>query len=246
MREERSTVAQTVIFVISIALLISGIGLNIGGLISPSWQVVDIREFRAIHHHGLWQDCSRPNRHSSLYPSLYDDNIPLSCTYKFDYSASEVIGENLRDIDNSAAGESEHHQFFGWQKVVLISAGISLTAGILGACTGLCASCYSACAILYDILVFVAVIFAVAAAGIFFFAAHRVDSRFVQGLVGTYEQEIGFAFYLYGSGTILLLFSFILSIVATYRIYKNSNNRLNIPLRELAPLYNSHVRDTTI
>lgn len=50
MREERSTVAQTVIFVISIALLISGIGLNIGGLISPSWQVVDIREFRAIHH----------------------------------------------------------------------------------------------------------------------------------------------------------------------------------------------------
>lgn len=33
----------------------------------------------------------------------------------------------------------------------------------------------------------IAVFFSIVANGIFFFAAHRVDSRFVHGLVGTYE-----------------------------------------------------------
>jgi hypothetical protein len=41
---------RVVLIVVSMFMLIGGIILNIIGVISPSWQVVDIREFRAEHH----------------------------------------------------------------------------------------------------------------------------------------------------------------------------------------------------
>ncbi|VDK47128.1 unnamed protein product [Anisakis simplex] len=254
----KSNLSQTIVLVLSLILLFTSIALCIGGLLSPSWQVVDIREFRAIHHHGLWQDCTRPHRH--FMPSSHDhshrsehmdghssDSMALSCTYKFDYSASEVIDANLHDIDaNSAAGEAEHHQFFGWHKAVLICIFVSLIVAGVAICSGICAPCHSACAVLYTIFIFIALFFSIVAIGIFFFAAHRVDSRFVQGLVGTYEQEIGSAFLIYGVGTILLLFSFIVAIVATYQLLQKSEPGHEIPMRELAPLYNSRMRDTII
>ncbi|KHN74809.1 Clc-like protein 5 [Toxocara canis] len=246
--DSKSNLSQTIVLVVSLVLLIISNAFCIAGLLSPSWQVVDIREFRAVHHHGLWQDCTRAHRHfvSHLDPE-HAENTALSCTYKFDYSASEVIDENLNDIDeNSAAGESEHHQFFGWHKAVLICIFLSLVVAGLAICSGICAPCHSACAVLYTILIFVALFFSIVGIGIFFFAAHRVDSRFVQGLVGTYEQEIGSAFFLYGSGTILMLFSFTVAIVATYQLLQKSEDRSDIPMRELAPLYNSRMRDTLI
>uniref|UniRef100_A0A915C1P8 Clc-like protein n=1 Tax=Parascaris univalens TaxID=6257 RepID=A0A915C1P8_PARUN len=244
----KSNLSQTIVLVVALVLLFISIALCAAGLLSPSWQVVDIREFRAVHHHGLWQDCTRANRHFiSHTDSERAESTALSCTYKFDYSASEVIDENLHDIDeNSAAGEAEHHQFFGWHKAVLICIFLSLIVAGLAVSSGICAPCHSMCAVLFAILIFIALFFSIVAVGIFFFAAHRVDSRFVQGLVGTYEQEIGSAFFLYGSGTILMLFSFIVATVATYQLLQKSEGRSEIPMRELAPLYNSRMRDTVI
>lgn len=64
--------------------------------------------------------------------------------------------------------------------------------------------------------------------------------------IGDFQQEIGSAFFLYGSGTILMLFSFIVATVATYQLLQKSEDRSEIPMRELAPLYNSRMRDTII
>jgi hypothetical protein len=42
--------ARIVVIVTSMFMLVGGMILNLIGLISPSWQVVDIREFQAEHH----------------------------------------------------------------------------------------------------------------------------------------------------------------------------------------------------
>lgn len=50
MSERKTTSAQTIVIISSLILLIVALGLQAGGVMSPSWQVVDIREFRATHH----------------------------------------------------------------------------------------------------------------------------------------------------------------------------------------------------
>jgi hypothetical protein len=85
------------------------------------------------------------------------------------------------------------------------------------------------------------------AVGVFFFAAHRVDSRFVQGLVATYEQTIGSAFYFYSIGTVMHFLVFILSIIVTYQgLRENRDEEDEMPIRELAPLYRYHYGKTTV
>ncbi|KAK0397244.1 hypothetical protein QR680_002045 [Steinernema hermaphroditum] len=241
-------IGQTIVLVTSLALLLVGVGFNVAGFLSPSWQVVDIKEFRAEHHHGLWLDCTRAELRmvETGVHTYKDESRPLHCTYKFDMSAAEEIDRTLAEIDvNSAAGEAEHHQFFVWHKVVLGFMLLSLALAVLALVFGICSPYYGACAVIYDILVFLALSNAVIADGTFFFASHRVDNRFVQGLVGTYEQKIGSGFYLHGIGTILLLFSFIVSTVAAYQLLqKTTQRRDELPLRELAPLYGSHMRET--
>lgn len=53
--------------------------------------------------------------------------------------------------------------------------------------------------------------------GIFFLAANRVDNRFVQGMVGTYEQRIGYAFYLHLMGTLCWIGAFVCTLLTTYK-----------------------------
>uniref|UniRef100_A0A0K0FDY3 Clc-like protein n=1 Tax=Strongyloides venezuelensis TaxID=75913 RepID=A0A0K0FDY3_STRVS len=255
---------QTVVLIISLIFQIIAISLAIYSTCSPSWQVVDIREFRAEHHHGLWLDCTRseksyssininiksnneddsflshssnvrPHRHQNDY---YDSISPLHCTYKFDWAQAKIIEENIVNEDeNSAAGEAEHHQFFFWHKAVLISIVSSIILGGLSIFTGMCSPCFGTCSLVFAILIFLSLVSSITADGIFFFAAHRVDNRFVQGLIGTYEQTIGHAFYIHLLSTIILLISFIISVCTSYSILRSSNTqREDIRLMDLPPI----------
>jgi hypothetical protein len=47
--------ARIVVIVTSMFMLVGGMILNLIGLISPSWQVVDIREFQAEHHVSFYE-----------------------------------------------------------------------------------------------------------------------------------------------------------------------------------------------
>ncbi|KAI6198764.1 Clc-like protein 5 [Aphelenchoides besseyi] len=264
---------RIVVIVTSMFLLIGGLVLNIIGGLSPSWQVVDIREFQAEHHHGLWLDCTRAER-AFITNKHISDHSPLQCTYKFDAKASDLLDENARDIDgNSAAAESEHHQFFGesslrsftrwvagWHKAILIFIVLALCSGTLAVFVGFCSPCSSAYSLIYSFLTFVtckssisllftffSVFSSTVAVGVFFFAAHRVDSRFVTGLVATYEQEIGSAFYFYSVGTILHFLVFILSVVVTFQALREGReDDDDRPIRDLAPLYRQQYGKTTV
>ncbi|KJH47554.1 Clc-like protein [Dictyocaulus viviparus] len=242
MAQQKGRFTQTCILVVALILIVIAFALSAAGLFSPSWQVVDIREFRAEHHHGLWLDCTRAERHLAKETWQSNDLQPLHCTYKFDFSANQVIDENNDEIDQNS--ESEHHQFFAWHKAVLVCFIVSMLFASLALCCGLCAPCNGGCAVIFTIFVFLSLLMGVIGDCIFFFAAHRVDNRFVQGLVGTYEQRIGVAFYLHGVGTLVILLSFIVSVVATYQILRKSELSNSLPLRELAPLYSSRMRET--
>ncbi|KAK6033376.1 Clc-like protein [Ostertagia ostertagi] len=272
MAQEKNNFTQTCVLVCSLILIVIAFALSAAGLFSPSWQVVDIREFRAEHHVcGIRKNltsvhltpffCSTVYGWTALVPSdtwLQLGRITVMGNRYIAHTSSItllVIGENMEDIDqNSAAGESEHHQFFAWHKAVLGCLIVSLLFASLALCCGLCAPCNGGCAVIFSIFVFLSckiyfkvlqkVFMAVIGDGIFFFAAHRVDNRFVQGLVGTYEQQIGVAFYLHGSGTLVLMFGFLVAVIASYQILRKSELSNSLPLRELAPLYGSRMRET--
>ena len=67
-------------------------------------------------------------------------------------------------------------------------------------------------------------LFSLIADGVFFLAANRVDTRFVTGMVGTYEQRIGYAFYLHLMGTVCWLFAFLCGIMTTYKFIASGGN----------------------
>lgn len=69
------------------------------------------------------------------------------------------------------------------------------------------------------------VLFSVIADGIFFLSANRVDNRFVTGMVGTYEQRIGYAFYLHLGGTLAWMTAFLCAIATTYKFIASNGAR---------------------
>lgn len=138
MSEQKGRCGQICILATSFILLICGFALCTTGLVSPSWQVVDIREFRAEHHvrsfrileiqflawfmarlhKGRTTGCHSCSSVQRLFTHALYLQIWLlsksSRSFLYVCQFLQVIDENIEDIDqNSAAGESEHHQFFG-------------------------------------------------------------------------------------------------------------------------------------
>ncbi|CAB3398413.1 unnamed protein product [Caenorhabditis bovis] len=219
-----STLAQKGLLALSIVLIFIGICLTIGGAFSPAWQVVDIREFRAEHQHGLWWDCIRAEKHVVAVGDFYDET-PLHCMYKFDNSAELVIQNTLNNIDeDGAAGESEHHRFWAWHKAILFFIVTSEFLAFISICAGVCAPCFTPTAFAFSISLFIAMLCSLLSDGIFFLAANRVDNRFVQGMVGTYEQRIGYAFYLHLMGTVCWVLAFICALMTTYKFVSGNQD----------------------
>nr|CAD2144426.1 unnamed protein product [Meloidogyne enterolobii] len=220
-----STAIQKLLLTISIFLIVAGLALTIAGLVSPAWQVVDIREFGAEHQHGLWWDCIRAKKHVVAVGDFYDE-APLHCMYKFDESAALVIENTLNRIDeDGAAGEAEHHRFWGWQKVVLTLILLSQLSAFVAICTGVCAPCFPPSTFCFTISLFIAMLLSMLSDGVFFFSANRVDIRFVTGMVGTYEQIIGYAFYLHVGGTFCWLIAFVCAITTTYKFISSNGTQ---------------------
>uniref|UniRef100_A0A0N5BXI7 Clc-like protein n=1 Tax=Strongyloides papillosus TaxID=174720 RepID=A0A0N5BXI7_STREA len=220
-----STVSQKVLLVLSIIFIVLGLALTLGGAFSPAWQIVDIREFRAEHQHGLWWDCVRAEKHVVAVGDFYDET-PLHCMQKFDRSAELVIEDTLNNIDeDGAAGESEHHRFWAWHKIVLFFILFGAFSAFISICTGVCAPCFPPCAFVFSISLFVAMICSMIADGVFFLAANRVDNRFVQGMVGTYEQNIGYAFYIHLFGTLAWILAFICTLATTYKFFSTNRRK---------------------
>uniref|UniRef100_A0A914HIR0 Uncharacterized protein n=1 Tax=Globodera rostochiensis TaxID=31243 RepID=A0A914HIR0_GLORO len=105
----------------------------------------------------------------------------------------------------------------GWHKVLLSLIIFSQLGAFVAMCTGVCAPCFPPTTFCFAISLFIAMLLSMLADGIFFFYANRVDVRFVTGMVGTYEQVIGYAFYLHMGGTLCWVFAFLCAIATTYK-----------------------------
>ncbi|CAD6186958.1 unnamed protein product [Caenorhabditis auriculariae] len=160
---------------------------------------------------------SSRKKHVVAVGDFYDETR-LHCMYKFDNSAELVIENTLNNIDeDGAAGESEHHRFWGWHKAILFFIITSEFLAFISICTGVCAPCFTPTAFAFTISLFIAMLCSLIADGVFFLAANRVDNRFVQGMVGTYEQRIGYAFYLHLMGTMCWIGAFVIALLTTYK-----------------------------
>lgn len=73
----------------------------------------------------------------------------------------------------------------------------------------------------------ISVIVSALADGVFFLTANRVDTRFVEGVVNTYEQRIGYAFYLHLAGTIFWFFAFMCSVATAYTFSRSQQRYIN-------------------
>ncbi|CAK5073213.1 unnamed protein product [Meloidogyne enterolobii] len=198
---------QKLLLKISTSLIGAGLVLTIIGLLSPAWQVVDIREFGTEHQHGLWLDCIRAKKHVVAVGDSYDE-APLHCMYKFDQSAALVIEKIIlfiklfilftlnyfflypkqiflsknRTDEDEAFGETEYHRFWGWQKVVLTLILLSQLSAFVAACTGdYCVPCFPPSTFCFTISLFIAMLLSMLSDGVFFFSANRVDIRFITG-----------------------------------------------------------------
>uniref|UniRef100_A0A0N5AWG6 Clc-like protein n=1 Tax=Syphacia muris TaxID=451379 RepID=A0A0N5AWG6_9BILA len=210
-----------------IALAALGLGLTLFALFSAAWQIVELREYHIEHQHGIWLYCVRSAKYSVSPGTIYDE-APLHCAYKFDDSATQIIDDTLARVDaEGAAREAEHHRFSGWHQTILVFILLSQVLGFVALCAGCCSTRSHVAAITLPVTMFLSLLLSLVAAGIFFLTAMRVDIRFAQAHVGTYEQQIGYAFYVHLLGTLCLGISFILSLCSVYRTvadHRSTNN----------------------
>ncbi|KAI6206751.1 hypothetical protein M3Y94_00948300 [Aphelenchoides besseyi] len=193
-----------------IVLTIIGIGLSIGAILTPSWQVVNLREYNSIHEHGLWLDCTRHTRDGNVLLRRYATySEPLHCVYKFDYDKYSGTF-NLED-DNSPVGEVNRHKFYGWHTATLILLALALLTAFLSVCVGLCGCCYPSLALVLTVITLLTTFLSSIAVGLFFFFSHRADNRFIKGI-----QRVGLAFFLEMAACFFHFIAFLVAMLSTY------------------------------
>ncbi|VDK62369.1 unnamed protein product [Onchocerca ochengi] len=202
-----------------------GLGLSIAAILLPSWQVVNLREYNSIHEHGLWLDCRRHSRDSNANVLLrrYTTNTePLNCVYKFDYD--KYSGTFDLEDDNSPVGEVNRHKFYGWHTATLILLALALLTSFLTICLGLSACCYSSLALIVTGVTLMTTFLSIIAEGLFFFYSHRADIRFIKGIVSTYEQRVGLAFFLQMVACACHFVAFLVSLVFVYFVWTSKSD----------------------
>uniref|UniRef100_A0A915E3I3 Clc-like protein n=1 Tax=Ditylenchus dipsaci TaxID=166011 RepID=A0A915E3I3_9BILA len=132
----------------AVMLTIIGTGLSIAAILTPSWQVVNLREYNSIHEHGLWLDCTRHSRDGNVLLRRYATvTEPLHCVYKFDYD--KYSGTFDIEDDNSPVGEVNRHKFYGWHTATLILLALALITSFISVCIGACGCCYASLALVF-------------------------------------------------------------------------------------------------
>ncbi|WKY06311.1 hypothetical protein Q1695_006480 [Nippostrongylus brasiliensis] len=210
----------------AIILSVIGMGLSIAAILTPSWQVVNLREYNSIHEHGLWLDCTRHSRDGNHILQRYATvTEPLHCVYKFDYD--KYSGTFDLEDDNSPVGEVNRHKFYGWHTATLILLGLALVSSFLSICLGMCSCCYGSLSLVFTATTLLTTFLSAVAEGIFFFYSHRADNRFIKGIVGTYEQRVGLAFFLQMAAAFFHFLAFLVGMVSTYFSFAGSKDALD-------------------
>lgn len=96
----------------------------------------------------------------------------------------------------------------GWQLVIVGLIGVAVLSAIAALFVACCIACFRLCVIAFTVLAFlsgsnrlpyclflwqhvqishISAVLSATAMGVFYIIAHRVENRFIQGVVGTYE-----------------------------------------------------------
>uniref|UniRef100_A0AC35U4Q8 Clc-like protein n=1 Tax=Rhabditophanes sp. KR3021 TaxID=114890 RepID=A0AC35U4Q8_9BILA len=201
--------------IVAASLTAIGMGLSMTAIFMSSWQIVNLREYNSIHEHGLWLDCTRHSRDGNVLLRRYATiSEPLHCVYKFDYD--KYSGTFDIEDDNSPVGEVNRHKFYGWHTATLIMLFVALLTASLSIFIGLCACCYKTLALIYTSIAVLTCFISAIAEGLFFFYSHRADNRFIKGIVGTYEQKVGPAFFFQLAACFAHFFAVLVAMIFTY------------------------------
>ncbi|KAI1733106.1 clc-like domain-containing protein [Ditylenchus destructor] len=210
----------------AVVLTLIGFGLSIAAILTPSWQVVNLREYNSIHEHGLWLDCTRHSRDQNVLLRRYATiTEPLHCVYKFDYD--KYSGTFDIEDDNSPVGEVNRHKFYGWHTSTLILLALALITSFTSVCIGICGCCYSSLSIVFTAITLLTTFLSSIAEGLFFFYSHRADNRFIKGIVGTYEQRVGLAFFLQMAACFFHFVAFLVAMLSTYFAFTSKGATLD-------------------
>lgn len=127
----------------------------------------------------------------------------------------------------------------GWHTATMILLGFALLTTSLSTFIGACACCHGSLALFFTIITlltsesyrwvivqsqFCSALLSAIAEGIFFFYSHRADNRFIKGIVGTYEQRVGTAFFLQMAAAFCHLISFLIAMLFTYFSFASSKD----------------------
>ncbi|KHN71593.1 Clc-like protein 2 [Toxocara canis] len=221
MPSEGSIIARKASIIVAVLLTLTGVGLTIAALLLPSWQVVHLFEYNSIHEHGLWLDCMRYSRSDIPLMRRHETiSEPLNCVYKWDYD--ETLGTMGDEDPDSPVGEVNRHRFYGWQVATMILLGLSLITSLLSICVGCCAFAYRYLALVFAAINLLTACVTIVAECLFFFYSHRADNRFINGIVGTYEQKVGLAFFLELGACIAHLVAFLITVLAAFFAFSRS------------------------
>ncbi|VDN51509.1 unnamed protein product [Dracunculus medinensis] len=233
LRENQKTRLNGYIYLHRVAIALAiifttiGISLSSAAILLPSWQIVHLFEYNSVHEHGLWLDCTRNSRGElSTMRRHHTETEPLFCVYKWDYDENVgTIGDEYHD--SSPIGEVNRHKLYGWQATTLILLGIALLSALLSICVGFCSCRYHFLSLFFVATTLLSTFFSTIAECIFFFYSHRADNRFINGIVGTYEQRVGLAFFLQLASCIAHLVAFLITLLGAFASLSNKNVRNN-------------------
>lgn len=203
------------------------------GLISPSWQQVNLENGRTEHHHGLWLDCKRDysfdyGRSREYYETLYrrdmqgspfaDFFLPqLQCVYKFDYYIDQEDLYDHNHDENRIQNDAYQHLFLGWKIAALVGVGVGVLFAGCAVLMGICAFCHRTFICACTVVITIAMLLSILGSSIFYFWGNTQDNKVIkeEDENETYEQVLGWAFYAHALGTFLLGFCSILGCCVT-------------------------------
>ncbi|VDK42916.1 unnamed protein product [Anisakis simplex] len=222
-RNSGSTLPRKAVIGLAVLLILTGIGLTIAALLLPSWQVVQLFEYSDMHEHGLWLDCVRFTRADLPLMQRFESvSEPLNCIYKWDYDAK--LGTRAQDDPESPVGEVNRHQFFGWQVATLTLLGLTILTAIISTCFACCACSYRYLTLLFTAVTLLTTCACAIALILFFFYSHRADNRFISGIVSTYEQKLGLAYFLALGACLAYFLAFLVSLLAALFAFKQTTS----------------------
>uniref|UniRef100_A0A914XP75 Clc-like protein n=1 Tax=Plectus sambesii TaxID=2011161 RepID=A0A914XP75_9BILA len=194
--------AKLVLLGLAALLMVLGVAFSVAAIASPSWQVVHLLEYQSTHYHGLWIDCARTVKKGIANGVDYSNVGERHCTYKFDYSPGMLDNPNARFtsndpfVDNGPEAEnSRHREWQDFQIAYMVVIPVTVICGMIAVFFSFCACAKAAFVLIFTITALIAAMLTFGVVMSFFLISHSAERRFVKGVTGQYEQEMGQAFH---------------------------------------------------